>query len=313
MSSKTVLVTGSNGTVGRGVVTELSRAGYRVVSVDRDGGSPPGADVHRRGDLLDQETVESVVGETSPEGIIHLGTLPHPVGRSGHKTYRSNVMTTYHLLEVADDHDVEDVCIASSINALGAVFQTSPMEVEYLPVDEDHPATPRDPYALGKRTIELQAAGFGRREGSPASVATLRFPWVGTRETMWELLVDADRTLAGLGEDPHAARDDLFAYVARDDAARALRRGLEADFEGHETFFATAADTTMETPTERLVSARYPDASSREFSGTESLVDSGKARELLGWEPRTSWRELDEADSPGAPTGHPAPRGELKE
>jgi nucleoside-diphosphate-sugar epimerase len=294
MGIETVLVTGSTGDIGSAVVAALDRSGYRVVSVDREGERPSGATAHRSLDLLDPDAVDAVVDESDADAVVHLGTLPHPEGRPGHVTYRSNAMTTYHVVEAAAEHDVERVCLASSINALGGVFQEDPMEVEYLPMDEGHPVTPRDPYAMGKRTIELQADGFARRVGPPRSVASFRFPFVADEAAMREHFVDPDRTLGGIAEEAFATRDDLFAYVALPDAVRALRRGLAADFEGHERFFLSAPDSTMSTPTPVLVDRCYPDgvAAAGEFAPTDPLIDTGKARRLLGWEPRVRWRDL---------------------
>lgn len=298
MNDETVVVTGSNGSIGRSAIDLFATAGYQVVGFDRESrGSIPGVD-QWTGDLLDPDTVGAVLEESGADAVVHLGTLPHPLGRPGHETYRSNAMTTYHVLEAAAEHDVENVAIASSINAMGAVFQDAPAQVEYLPVDERHPDTPRDPYAMGKRTIELQADGFSRRRGAPSTVATLRFPWVASRDEIVEHLVTADRTLDGIAEDACAQRNDLFAYLALEDATRALRRAIEAEYEGHETFYIAAADSNMETPTERLLAECYPDATADDLGGTDALIDTDKAEHMLGWEPQISWRDLNPCETP---------------
>jgi len=291
--TETVLVTGANGGVGSAAVRGFVEAGYRVVGIDLDDAADSAAAEHSTGDLLDPDFVDRTVAEVDPDAIVHLGTLPNPVGRPGHVTYRSNAMTTYHVLEAAANHEVDDVVVTSSINAMGASFQADPMEVEYLPVDEDHPLTPRDSYALGKRTIEIQADGFGRRGGPPESIVSVRYPWVGSLPLLREKLVETDRTLEGIARHGgYATRNDLFAYIARPDAVRLLIRAVEADVEGHETVFAAAADSTMATPSETLAVECYPDADHGDVSGTDALVDCSKARRLLGWEPRISWRDL---------------------
>ncbi len=43
MDMKSVLVTGSNGYIGRHVVEELSRGGVKVVTLDRDDAAPAGS------------------------------------------------------------------------------------------------------------------------------------------------------------------------------------------------------------------------------------------------------------------------------
>ena len=77
-----------------------------------------------------------------------------------------------------------------------------------------------------------------------------------------------------------------------EDAADLVAGAVEADHAGHEAVWATAADTTVDCPTEELVAAEYPDVEpTKEFEGYESLVSTEKVRDLLGWEPRRSWRE----------------------
>ena len=290
--AETVLVTGATGGIGAAAVRAFAEAGYRVVGIDLESAEGTAADTLLTGDLLDPDVVDDAVAESGADAVVHLGTVPDPSGRPGHVTYRSNAMTSYHVLAAAANQDVDDVVLASSINAMGASFQEAPTDVRYLPVDEDHPLTPRDPYALGKQTVELQADGFARRVGAPGSVVSVRYPWVGDIEGLREKFVESDRTLDGIGPRSWASRNDLFAYVARPDAVRLLVRAVEADVEGHEVVFASAPDTSMATSSERLARECYPDADVGKLSGTDPLVDCSKARDLLGWEAQIRWRDL---------------------
>lgn len=297
MGSDTVLVTGSNGALGRATVAELTDAGYDVVGFDRE---PPGVDgvtTHRTGELLDADAVAEAV--RAADAVVHLGTLADPESQPGHETYRHDATAAYNVLAAADEYGVDRVALASSIDVGGGVDRDAPTEVRYLPVDEDHPVTPRGPDARGELTVAVQAGWFARRAGAPRRIATLRFPWVATAATLSERLVHGDRTLDGLDDSADAGQDDLFAYVARTDAARALRRALEADFAGHETFNVAAADTTMETPTPELVERCYPGVPAKGLSGHDALVDCGKAARVLGWEPAVTWRDLVERDDRG--------------
>jgi len=163
--------------------------------------------------------------------------------------------------------------------------------VEYLPIDEDHPVSPRDPYALGKHVIEEIADGFGRR-GAPGRIATLRFPGVRDDERLQDL-AERDRSLEDLRERYEPGDNPGFSYVHVGDAASLAVDVLEADYGGHERFWAVAPDSTESVPTERLLEAFYPDTEVREpRSGTDGLFDVSKARELVGWEPEHSWRDL---------------------
>ncbi|SFL25270.1 Nucleoside-diphosphate-sugar epimerase [Halogranum rubrum] len=293
---RTVAVTGGNGQVGRGVLRELADHGYRTVNLSRGSRREDVADGYRRTDLLDAGEVYGSLAACDADAVVHLGMSPSPDGSPGHVTFESNVMTTYHVLEASQNLGIQSVAVASSMSALGAGFDPDPVRLDYLPVDEDHPSDPRDPYALGKRVLEVTAEGVGRRNDGP-TVSTLRFPIVADDEWLSETFVDSDRSLDTIRDAPyyHSVRNTLFAYVHLDDLARLFRLCVEADFEGHETFWASAPDTTVDLPTAELVDEEYPDVRVRgsEFDGYESLVDTTKARELLGWSAERSWRAFE--------------------
>jgi nucleoside-diphosphate-sugar epimerase len=105
--------------------------------------------------------------------------------------------------------------------------------------------------------------------------------------------VDADRSLDALRDHAsyHSIRNTLFAYLHAADAADLVADAVAADHRGHEAMWAAAADTSVALPTRDLVDEVYPDVeTTREFDAYESLVSTAKARKLLGWEPRRSWR-----------------------
>lgn len=287
---ETVAVTGGNGKIGTAILRELVDAGYHAVNVARGKRREEVSEEYRRTDLLDAGEVYGSLAAAGADAVVHMGTINTPVSNPGYRTFESNAMSTYHVLEAATELGLEAVCLPSSINVLGGVFQAAPMAVEYLPVDESHPVTPRDPYAIGKHAIEVTADGFGRLPEAP-QVASLRYPWVATDDELRDRFVEADRTL-GADRPDVGGRDDLFSYLHIEDGARIARLAVETDLDGHERFWAVAPDTTMETPTADLL-AEYPDARRRrEFTGTEAVVDTAKATDLLGWTPERSWREL---------------------
>jgi nucleoside-diphosphate-sugar epimerase len=219
--------------------------------------------------------------------------LSNPDETPGHTTFESTVRSTYHVLEASAALGVESVVLASSMAALGTGFDPDPVRLSYLPVDEAHPLTPRDPYGLAKQVMEVTAEGVGRRADAPTTTS-LRVPWMPRPEEIQRQFVERDRSLSALRqhESYHAIRNSLFSYLHVEDAADLVASAVEADHAGHEAVWATAADTTVDCSTEDLVAAEYPDVeSTTEFEGYESLVSTEKARDLLGWEPRRSWRE----------------------
>jgi len=79
------------------------------------------------------------------------------------------------------------------------------------------------------------------------------------------------------------------------DAATLSVRAIEADYTGHETFWAATPDSSVAVPTEQVIEEFYPDTEVREpLTGTDGLFDISKTREMVGWEPTHSWRDFRE-------------------
>jgi nucleoside-diphosphate-sugar epimerase len=288
-SIDTVLVTGATGRIGPAVVDRLSRT-YRVVGNSRSGGDV--GDAHLRGDMTDPGDAYGVLARSDADAVVHLGMLSNPTEAPGHVTFESTVGSSYLVLEASEALGVESVVLASSMSALGTGFDPDPVRLSYLPVDEDHPLTPRDPYGLAKQVMEVTADGVGRRVDAP-TITSLRVPWMPRPADVQRTFVEADRSIEALREHDsfHSIRNTLFAYLHVDDAADLVAHAVEADHAGHEAVWAAAADTTVDLPTRDLLAEEYPDVdTTREFAGYESLVSVEKARELLGWEPQRSWR-----------------------
>lgn len=292
---ETVAVTGGNGGVGRAAIAELAAHDYRTVNVSRGDRQESVADAYCQADLLDAGETYGGLATADADAVVHCGTRSRPDDAPGYRTFESNATTVYHVLEAAGALGIDRVCLASSLDAVGAGFEPDPVAPAYLPVDELHPATPSNPYGLGKQVAEVIADGVARRADGPRSIASLRFPIVMDEPTLRETFVEADRSLSAVRSLPafRTIRNTLFSYVHRGDAAGAIRRAVETDLDGHERLFVAAADTTTTTPTSAVIDDCYPDAERRRsFAGTEGLLDVSKARRLLDWTPRRSWRDL---------------------
>jgi len=295
MAIDTVVVTGGSGTIGQAALAELNDHGFFTVNCNR--GKPRGGpeDSYRTTDLTDPGEVYGSFSAVDPDAVVHLGMLPTPDHHPEHEVFESNAMSSYYVLEAAQALGVEPVVLASSLSAMGAGFESDLIEPEQLPIDESIGLTPSNPYGMGKQALETVADGFGRRDRPPRTITSLRFPWVTSKADQRETFAEADRRLVGIETSGrmHGDHNTFFSYLDIDDAARAVRLAVEADFEGHEPVFLSAPDTSCETPTGEVAERRYPDAAVRTaFEGHEALIETSKAGELLGWEPRHSWREL---------------------
>lgn len=293
----TVAVTGGNGRIGRAVLAHLSDAGYRTVNLSRGSREESHADAYLRTDMLEMGEVYGSLAKSDADAVVHLGMIPTPEGGPGYRTFESNAMSTYHVLEAAGELGVETVALASSLSAVGGGFEPEPITVDAVPLDERCPQRPSTSYGIGKQSLEVVADGFARRADGPTTITSLRYPWVVDDATARETFVEPDRRLAALRDSPDflTQRNTLFAYAHMADVVELVEETVTATFEGHERVWVSAPDTVTETPTEALIEAVYPEADVREgFPDSEyaSLVDTSKAQSLFDWTPQRRWRDL---------------------
>jgi GDP-4-dehydro-6-deoxy-D-mannose reductase len=154
------LITGASGFAGSYLVRACADAGDEVVAVSRGHSHPPDRGEQRRVDLRDQAAVRSVLRDAEPEVVYHLAALSS-VGRSWEDagaTVQDNVSTALNMLEAwRRDAPRARMIWVSSCEVYGTAAQ--------LPIDEDAPAHPANPYAVSKLTGDLLAAVFAEAHG----------------------------------------------------------------------------------------------------------------------------------------------------
>ncbi len=273
-----VVVTGGSGLAGAFVVQHFVARGYEVLNVDRVKASSP-VSPFRFANLEDLGQVYGCLH--GAEAVVHFAAIPRPSYDTDEVVFRTNVMTTFNVLEVAAQLGIARVVLASSMSVLGYPFNYHYFAPEYVPIDEAHPLKPQDPYALSKMVGEVMAQGFVRRSGM--TVVSLRLSWIHTPETFKQQLMP-------LWEDPAAGASNLWGYIDARDAAQACRLALTANVSGHEPFFIAAPNTFMKLPTAELVRQFYPETKlPAEWHGTPALLTSAKAERVLGFRAQYTW------------------------
>jgi len=58
--------------------------------------------------------------------IIHMAAIPNPLMTPEHEVFRVNMVSNWNVLEEAEIHDIPKLALASSVNAIGAVFSKAP-------------------------------------------------------------------------------------------------------------------------------------------------------------------------------------------
>ena len=280
MAGKKVLVSGSDGRIGRATVVELRAHGYDVTPADLKATQPWDTQI------VDFTDLGQVIGVMrGHDAVVHLAAIPSPSVHTADVVFRTNVISTFNVLEAATILDLRNITMASSISALGYAFRHRPFNPLYLPIDEAHPLLSQDCYGLSKMIGEELADGFFRR--NPAmSLVSLRFTTV--------LVESAQPWLPAAREQP---TDDVstfgafWTFVDVRDAASACRMALEFQAPGHEAFYICAPIIYRPDDIRDLMAKHfpgdYPIADS--VRGVASPVDVSKAARLLGWRARYNW------------------------
>lgn len=301
MTGKSVVVTGGSGKAGRAVIAELIEHGYRVMNVDLVPPREPlchffKADLNDMGQAV--EALRRAAGTVDrrrtpigdPEAVIHLAGIPAPSLAPDAVTFQNNLMTTYNVFSAATLLGLRRVVWASSETAFGLPLTRTPPV--FAPITEEHPLAPETGYALAK-VLSEQMAREMHRWNPGTSFIGLRIsnifetPDYGAIPSFWE--------------NPDLRRWNLWSWVDSRDVAQACRRALEAEIAGAENFIIAAADTLMTQPSRALMAKAFPGVPVRgELGEFETLLSIGKARRLLGYAPKFSWRT---ATHPGAGSG----------
>ena len=280
-----VVVTGSSGKIGREAVKSLIEAGHRVVGFDLHLASAP-----TRTLPVDCRDFAQVIGALSgvdnfsrtPDAVVHLAAIPGPGQAPDHVTFEINTLSTYNVFSACARLGIPRIVWGSSETMYHLPFAPE-SPPPFLPIDETTPEGPRFHYALSKQLGEKMADTFVSWNPN-MSIASFRFG---------NVFGPADRAnLAGIQRDPAPRRANGFAYVDAADAGLACRLGVEADFAGHQRLLIAAGDTIVDRPTLELCAEFFPDVPLRApLDGYASLYSTARAREVIGYEPRVSWRD----------------------
>jgi len=276
-----VAVTGGAGRLGRKAVTDLLGAGWDVVSLDKvkpaiDQGCPfVGVDLSDFG-----QTVGALTGVDNRHGgvdaVVHLAAIPGPGHLPNPTLFANNMQSTYNIFAAARLARIRNMVFASSEAVYGTPFSALPP----LPIDEDSPQRPTTTYGMVKFLEEKMAQQFAGWEPAMKLVA-LRLAWV-TYEENYE-------AFAAFDVPRHAP--SLWNYIDARDAAQAVRLALEYGKTGFDAFVISSDDTVMPQDSRELIRLAYPEALPRqELVGRQALFVNRKAKRVLGFDPRFSWR-----------------------
>jgi UDP-glucose 4-epimerase len=203
-----IAVTGGAGYIGSHTCVELLDAGHDVVVIDslvnskeeslrrvREIAGRP-LEFHKA-DLLDRGALEAVFSSSPIDAVIHFAGLK-AVGESVAaplRYYRNNITGTVVLCETMAGHGVKDIIFSSSATVYG--------EPDAVPIREDFPARPTNPYGRTKWMIEEILRDLHASDPSWNVVLLRYFNPIGAHPS------------GLIGEDPLGIPNNLLPYIAQ--------------------------------------------------------------------------------------------------
>ncbi|MCZ0756852.1 UDP-glucose 4-epimerase GalE [Geobacillus zalihae] len=203
-----ILVTGGAGYIGSHTCVELLNAGYEIVVIDNFCNSKPES-LKRiseitgkefkfyKVDLLNRDELETVFSENKIDAVIHFAGLK-AVGESVEvplRYYHNNITGTLILCNVMQKYDVKKMVFSSSATVYGMP--------ERVPISEDFPLHPTNPYGRTKFMIEeiLRDLYVSDKKWG---IALLRyFNPIGAHPS------------GRIGEDPNGIPNNLMPYITQ--------------------------------------------------------------------------------------------------
>lgn len=203
-----VLVTGGAGYIGSHTAVELLNHGFDIVIVDNLSNSKPEAIKRIRKltskdfpfyvvDLLDKAALSAVFMDNRIDAVIHFAGLK-AVGESVEfpvRYYRNNVTGSLVLCQVMQEYGVKKMVFSSSATVYGFP--------EQVPINEDAPLAPINPYGNTKLMIEQILKDLYQADPH-FSFALLRyFNPIGAHVS------------GHIGEDPNDIPSNLMPYITQ--------------------------------------------------------------------------------------------------
>ena len=291
-----ILLTGGAGFIGSHIADLLIEEGHDIAILDDlsngkvENINPKATFYHlnildkKLADIFKKERTEVVIHHAAQISV--RDSVKNPI-----HDMEINIKGSLSLLEHCIKHNIKKFIFASTGGALYG-------EQDYFPADENHPTRPLSPYAIAKLSTEKYLFFYYNTYNLP--YISLRYANVyGPRQDPYGeagvVAIFTQRMLQGnqpvINGDGKQTRDFTYVY----DVARANLLALKREVTGEINI-----STGIETPINQIFDeikkstlSSVPELHGPPMPGEQlrSVLSSGKAKRVLGWEPNTSLTE----------------------
>lgn len=277
-----VVVTGAAGKIGRWTVRAILNAGHDVIASDRILSEESASKNFIQAELRDYGQVcQLLMGSNA---VVHLANIPTDVRNTSQAIFENNMLVNFNILEACKDLNIPKLVWASSETVLGYPFV--PQQLSYLPLDEDHPNVVKSSYAMAKLLTEYLSGMY--HNVTNTQIVALRFANIYEPDEYSKIPV-----MHWNDQQKDIQKKNAWAYCDVRDAAKACVLAVEISNIGNQVFHITAPDTIMPDLSQDLVSRFFPNILLKRIPlGYETLMSIDKARQILGYDPQYTWRNV---------------------
>ena len=146
-----IFIVGGAGYIGSHMVKTAYKANHQVITIDNLSTGHKDSVLFGKFefcDILDRERLDKLFKSYNPDVVMHFSAYSS-VGESvidPYKYYHNNVVGTLNILKSMIDNDCKKFIFSSSATIFGIP--------DYIPIDEDHPKRPVNPYGKSKLMVE---------------------------------------------------------------------------------------------------------------------------------------------------------------
>jgi len=291
MVQEKILVTGSNGFLGRWIVPLLEGEGKKVYGIEKN--VTEKSEHLFKADITNFAAVQKIVGKVRPDYCIHLAAYARVslAEKNAPECFETNIKGTWNLLEACRKSNVKGFVLASTTKVYG-------QQKEEL-ISEEIPLKPAKVYATTKACAETITKNYFYDFGIP-TVSLRNSNVYGPKDYNFSRLVPGaiKRILKKKNPIINGNGTTLRDFIFVKDTAEAFTCAIEKiqEIGGHSFNIASGSQHKIIDITKKIIDLMNSKVEiefnkKAEKEEIEKNVSIKKAKKILGWKPKTEFQK----------------------